>query len=383
MTCADEQQQTEAVCGTILDHLEQGIVLMQQAVLFRASHHSAQLEIELSRRNIPFHKFGGLKFVEAAHIKDLLAFLRIVENPRDELSWYRVLQMLTGIGPRIARRIMDVLLGRAEQVLASERVSALTRLFRQPPDVPPAASEQFAALRQALADCSGVRLNGRAEIVPTPGGSAEAQERSNAPDLPTQIETLRGFYEPIFQTMYDDAVIRLRDIEQLQAIASRYRSRGRFITDLTLDPPSATSDLAQPPHLDEDWLTLSTIHSAKGCEWDTVHVLHAADGMIPSDMAVGDAAGVDEERRLFYVAMTRAKDHLYVYFPLRYYHRRYAMGDGHSYAQLTRFITPEVRTLFSERVAGGEVAADEVEKSAGRNALDTLNSKLNDLWGGA
>jgi DNA helicase-2/ATP-dependent DNA helicase PcrA len=182
---------------------------------------------------------------------------------------------------------------------------------------------------------------------------------SEEPPLIQQLERLFQFYEPICKARYDNAPVRLRDLDQLVAIASRYRSRSRFITDLTLDPPQSTSDLAGPPHLDEDYLVLSTIHSAKGCEWDVVHILHAADGMIPSDMSTGDSAGVDEERRLFYVAMTRAKDMLYVYYPLRYYHRRFGHGDNHTFAQLTRFMSPQVRALFAERTRLLDFAEDD------------------------
>jgi DNA helicase-2/ATP-dependent DNA helicase PcrA len=176
--------------------------------------------------------------------------------------------------------------------------------------------------------------------------------------------------------------MRSRDLEQLEQIAAGYKSRGRFITDLTLDPPTSTSDLAGAPYLEEDYLTLSTIHSAKGCEWDVVYIIHAADGAIPSDMALSDQDGIDEERRLFYVAMTRAKDRLYVYFPLRYYRSGSRMTDRHHYAQLTRFITREVRDLFAEELPDVPreewLAADAPEnQSAGIN----VDRQLNDLWG--
>lgn len=211
----------------------------------------------------------------------------------------------------------------------------------------PALRTKLQELRGMFAYCRG----SIAQSDPDLKGSVHAHDE---PPLAMQIGRIRKFYDPILDSVYDNAVVRARDLEQLAQIATRYRSRSRFITDLTLDPPRATSDLAQPPFLEEDWLTLSTIHSAKGCEWKVVHILHAADGMIPSDMAVDDAAGIDEERRLFYVAMTRAKDMMYVYFPLRYYHRRFALGDAHNYAQLTRFVTPSARKLFSEKIAGAE-----------------------------
>jgi DNA helicase-2/ATP-dependent DNA helicase PcrA len=171
--------------------------------------------------------------------------------------------------------------------------------------------------------------------------------------------------------------MRLRDLEQLSHISEGYRSRSRFINDLTLDPPTSTADLAQPPFLEEDWLVLSTIHSAKGCEWDVVHIIHAADGMIPSDMAVTDEAGIEEERRLFYVAMTRARDMLYIYFPLRYYHRKSRFSDTHTYAQLTRFITPDVRSLLEEH---GNQSAIEEDAPRGPTGTGEIDSHLKRLW---
>ena len=387
MYCEDESEQTVAVCRQIICHLEEGISLMRQAVLFRASHHSAELEVELTRRNIPFHKFGGLKFIETAHVKDMLAFLRILENPFDQISWFRVLQLMDGIGPQTARRIMKDLGAEREDNLREARrgrprpreegsaagATPLSGRIKSTPTEPAAAREQFSALREALAGCSAVRTKTKPgapdESDPTPTGQ---------PTLAEQIEIIAGFYQPVFKRIYENAVVRLRDLEQLEHIAAKYRSRSRFITDLTLDPPSSTSDLAGKPLLDDDYLTLSTIHSAKGCEWTVVHILHAADGMIPSDMATGDEAGVDEERRLFYVAMTRAKDFLYVYFPLRYYHRRFALGDGHGYAQLTRFIPSGCRTLFEARTAG--VAQQETSSDNGE-AID-LRERTSRLWNG-
>ncbi len=370
--CADEADQVAACCTHILRHFEEGTPLMRQAVLFRAGHHSDALEVELTRRNIPFHKYGGLKFMETAHIKDLLALLRLLENADDELSWFRILVLLEGIGPRSARRIMDELgVGRRMSEGAAAAGAAgmpLRRLIEGPPPVPPAARERFAELRQALADVLS-RSGG--------GGAADA-DSAEARSLPAQIEILRRFYEPVLERVYDNPAPRVRDLDQLQQIAAGYRSRRRFITDLTLDPPAATSDLAQPPHLDDDYLILSTMHSAKGCEWDVVHILHAADGMMPSDMAVGDAAGIEEERRLLYVAMTRARDVLYVYFPLRYYHRRHALGDGHSYAQLTRFFDDGVRALLEQRrVDDAAVGDDPVVES---NAAQRTDDYLRQLW---
>ena len=375
VTCLDEEQQSQLICKHILEHREEGTLLMHQSVLFRASHHSAHLEIELTKRNIPFHKYGGLKFVEAAHIKDVLAVLRILENPADELSWFRVLQLLAGVGPRTASRIMaelgvqrlaprpaDTEVSEGDTDAAADAGSPLLRLAEQPPTVPPAAREDFDRLRATLAECASLRP-----------GPAAADD--SALPLAAQLERIRAFYEPVFVRLYDNPTIRLRDLEQLEQIATRYRSRQNFITDLTLDPPNSTSDLAQPPHLDEDYLILSTVHSAKGMEWTTVHIMHAADGMMPSDMATRDDTQIDEERRLFYVAMTRAKDMLYVYFPLRYYHHRFGTSDSHGYAQLTRFLPPNVRSLFEQRTAD-----DVRDGSPGPTSVQETDDWLKQLW---
>ncbi|NUQ65860.1 MAG: ATP-dependent helicase [Pirellulales bacterium] len=307
VTCESEDDQTEFVVRKILEHREAGVDLRRQAVLFRASHHSILLEAELSRRNIPFHKYGGLKFIETAHVKDLMAFLRLAENPRDLVSGTRLLGFLPGIGPRKARQLMDTLIGAGGNF-------QVWRDWR-----PPAASAQrWPNLVELVHDLS--RAKG---------------------DLPGQIHRVRKFYEPLVAELYDNPRPRCRDLEQIEQIASRYADRRTMLADITLDPPSSSQDLAGPPLLDDDYLVLSTIHSAKGLEWDAVYVLHAADGNIPSDMATGNSEEIEEERRLFYVALTRAKNSLVVCHPLRYYHYPTTFSDRHGYAQLTRFL-PEI-----------------------------------------
>jgi DNA helicase-2/ATP-dependent DNA helicase PcrA len=364
VTCLDEAEQSDEVCRSILEHRERGTALKRQAVLFRAAHHSDLLEVELARRNIPFVKYGGLKFLEAAHVKDAMATLRVVENPNDEVSWFRVLQLLEGIGPAAARKVMEALgvRRRSERPenggIDAGRPSPLARLLEAPPRVPAAAAEGFAAFRSTVADCRSLEA-----VAP-------------------QVERVRRFLEPAFVRLYASPASRLRDLEQLEQIASGYPNRGRFLTDLTLDPPASTGDLAGPPLLDEDYVVLSTIHSAKGCEWDVVHVIHAADGMIPSDMSTGDPEQVEEERRLLYVAITRAKDSLTVYFPLRYYRRPRGLEDPHAYAQLTRFLPPEVRTRFDERCSfladaeGDGVRADPGSAVGQRTAVDGFLAAL-------
>jgi DNA helicase II / ATP-dependent DNA helicase PcrA len=386
VTCQDEPEQCREVCERVLARREEGTDLRKQAVLFRAGHNSDQLEVELTRRNIPFVKYGGLKFVEAAHIKDLIAILRILDNPGDEVSWYRVLQLLEGTGPAAARRIMEGLGVRGggpapEECAAGAAAGPLHRLLFHPPSVPPAAREAFRELRLAAADCLGIRAPA------DPRGPCPEDGGARREELPvaSQLERLRKFYEPLFHRAYDNAAVRLRDIEQLQQIAGRYPSRTALITDLTLDPPASTQDLAGPPLLDEEYLILSTIHSAKGCEWDAVHLIHASDGVIPSDMATGSDEEIEEERRLLYVAMTRARDALTLYFPLRYYHAGRGRSDRHSYAQLTRFIPKSSYPLFER--CGVEVASrreehEEQEAPIPPAAAASVDALLNSLWRG-
>jgi DNA helicase II / ATP-dependent DNA helicase PcrA len=345
VTCRDEAEQCDRVCRRVLELRERGVPLRRQVVLFRTGHHSDLLEVELSRRNIPFVKYGGLRFMEAAHVKDVLALLRILENPFDEVGWFRVLQLPEGMGPAAARRAMGRL-GLGPDSSRAPGYTPLARFLEAPPEVPAAAAPEVEALRAAFADCRG--------------GDADVPVAS-------QVERLRRFLEPVFARRYESAAARLRDLEQLEGLASRFRTRARLLAEIVLDPPSSTSDLAGPPLLDEDYLILSTIHSAKGGEWDAVHVIHAADGMIPSDMATGRVEEIEEERRLFYVALTRARDTLAVYFPLRYYRRPRGQDDAHSYAQLTRFLPPDVVGHFD--LEGDDPAGDDAG-GEGEGAVD-------------
>ncbi|MBI5440653.1 MAG: ATP-dependent helicase [Deltaproteobacteria bacterium] len=342
----DEDQQSDYLIGRILGHREAGIELRRQAVLFRAAHHSDALEVELARRNIPFVKYGGLKFLEAAHVKDVLCILRVAENPRDATSAFRVLQLLDGIGPGHARRALAHLAAAEHNPRAWESFAP-----------PAAASEQWPRFTKLL---RSLRPEGSA-LVP----------------LPEQIGLVRDFYGPILERRYDQAGIRVRDLEQLEQIASNFRSRTDLLAELTLDPPHSTQDLAAPPLLDEDYLILSTIHSAKGCEWDVVYVIHAADGNIPSDMSTGTDEQIEEERRLFYVALTRAKDFLEVCVPLRYYHKKWSTGDRHSWAQVTRFLPREVAHHF-ERVSLER--SDPEPSPAAPEKIAEIRRKIAAIW---
>ncbi len=346
----DEGAQSASVATAVLDARERGMDLREQAVLFRAGHHADGLELELTRRDIPYVKYGGLKYLESAHVKDLLALLRILDNPADQLAWHRVLAAMDGVGPATLRRLC------AELGIDDEHDDSLARFIDGAGRVPNAADVQAHELRSAFAACF-------AELNPA-----------------EQVDRLKGFCALVFPGRYPDAAARVADIDQLSATAAAYSTRSRFLTELTLDPPSKTSDRAGPPHLDDDWLTLSTIHSAKGLEWRSVHLLHAADGNLPSEMALGDEHGLAEELRLVYVALTRARDELTVNFPLRYHVNRHATDDRHVYAQLSRFIEP-VRELFVEESPPREIdpTRSDIELAA-VGVADEVDARLAALW---
>ena len=315
VTVGDDVAQVSFVVESILANREDGTPLKEQAVLFRTSHHSAMLEIELARRNIPFVKFGGLKFVEAAHVKDVLAVLRWAENPADRVTGFRVVQMLDGIGPSTAGKIFEHL--RERPFLAALATFA-------PPAKAASAWRDLVELLRRLGE---------------PGG-----------DWPAQFDWVRQWYQPHLEQRYADAIVRAGDLDQLERVATGYSTRSHFLTDLTLDPPSATSDEAGRPLLDEDYLILSTIHSAKGREWKAVFILNVVDGCIPSDMSTGTVEEIEEERRLLYVAMTRAKDQLALIVPHRFYvHGQARHGDKHLYASRTRFIPAGLIDQFGVR----------------------------------
>jgi DNA helicase-2/ATP-dependent DNA helicase PcrA len=311
----DEAEQARYVAERVLEHREAAIPLKQQSVLFRASHHSGPLEIELTRRKIPFVKFGGLKFLEAAHIKDVLAFLRWAENLRDRVSGFRAVQLLPGVGPATASHLLDRL---------AKAAGALEGLADFRP--PAACAEGWPTFIDTL------------KLI-----------RSGTPGWPAELDLACRWYEPHLQRRYEGAKMREADLSQLAQIAATYPNRQRFLTELTLDPPSATSDESGTPLRDEDYLILSTIHSAKGQEWKSVFVLNCVDGCIPSDLAVASAAEIEEERRLLYVAMTRAKDHLHMVVPQRFFvHQQRSSGDRHVYAVRTRFIPDKAAEHFEQ-----------------------------------
>jgi DNA helicase-2/ATP-dependent DNA helicase PcrA len=316
VTVADEAEQARLVATRVLANREAGALLKSQAVLFRASHHSAALELELARRNIPFVKYGGLKFLDAAHVKDAVALLRFAENPRDRVAGFRVAQLLPGVGPKIAETIVAA-------AAVDDRFQAMAGL--SPPLRARAGFPAFAALMQRLA----------ARTSPWPAEIADAV----------------AWLSPHLEARYDDPRVRMGDLEALERIAASFPSRERFLSELALDPPDKTSDEAGPPLKDEDYLILSTIHSAKGQEWRSVFVLNCVDGCIPSDLATGSSEEIEEERRLLYVAMTRAKDELTLIVPQRLYvHGQTRYGDRAVYSGRTRFIPAPLIKHFDREI---------------------------------
>ncbi len=340
----DDAEQANWVADAVLALRETGTALKRQAVLFRTSHHSAALELELARRGIPFHKFGGLKFLEAAHVKDLLSLLRWWQNPRHRLAGFRVAQLVSGIGPASAQRLLD-------SVAQSGDAAAAVLAFRPPA----AATAAWSALR-----CCLLAMNAASATWPAP------------------LEPALHWYAAQLQRLYEDAPMRQADLHQLQRLAGGYASREAFLAELTLDPPEATSDEADAPHLDEDWLVLSTIHSAKGQEWSAVYVLNVVDGCMPADMAAGSAEEIEEERRLLYVAMTRAQHRLQLLVPQRFYvGQQAARGDRHLWGGLSRFITPQVAALFDSR-RGGSLAASAGPAAPG--PVVDIGAGLRSIW---
>jgi DNA helicase-2/ATP-dependent DNA helicase PcrA len=340
--CADEATQAEQVCARVLAARECGTRLRDQAVLFRAGRGSDLLELELTRRRIPYVKYGGLRYLEAAHVKDLLALYRLADNPRDETAWFRLLQLLDGVGPATARRVVDG--------LELDRDGVLDRW--DPAGLPECA--------RAYAD----RL------------VAALHERG-----PERADALRRALVPVVQGAYPDAAARLADLERLSDAAVAHGDLRTFVVELALDPPRSTGADAVPPSVDEDWLVLSTVHSAKGLEWEAVHVLHVTEGSFPSDLGVSTPDGLDEERRLFHVALTRARDTLRLYAPLRYHHHPRARDDRHSFAQRSRFLDDAALACCDRAGTGPEVEpAPALSGGASSAPARTVAAELDALW---
>jgi len=337
VTVLDDLGQAHYIVTQVLEARERGVPLMRQAVLFRSSHHSDPLELELVRRNIPYVKYGGLKFLEAAHVKDLLSVLRWADNPRNRVSAFRALQLQPGVGPGTAARVF-------------ERFEAM--------------GHSWSALASHAPDFDSLM-----------GGLGRPEE-----PWPGQVQRVRQWFEPQLERIYDAAQIRAGDLLQLEKISQQFASREQFLSELALDPPQATGDLAGPPLLDEDYLVLSTIHSAKGQEWDSVHVLNVADGNFPSEFSTGRPEMVEEERRLLYVAMTRAKTDLHLIAPMKYYVTQQSRtGDRHVYGATSRFMTRAVMACL-EQVTWPEKAEGLAQDSVMDAPRVDVATRLRGMW---
>ncbi|MDX1515846.1 MAG: ATP-dependent helicase [Woeseiaceae bacterium] len=347
VTVEDGDAEVDYVVRAVLANREAGLALKRQAVLFRGAHSSDRLELELVRRNIPYVKYGGLKFLEAAHVKDLLALLKWAENPKNDVAAFRVLKLLPGMGPVSARKCIG----------AMHSAGGMTALAGFRP--PPAAADEwpaFCALMQALS-------------------STPLDEGAWVP----QLSAARRWYQPQLERLYDAAETRMADLEQLEQIAARYPTRERFLTELTLDPPAATGDRAGDPLLDEDYLVLSTVHSAKGQEWDAVFVLNVTDGSFPSEFSTGQPALVEEERRLLYVAMTRARQSLSLIAPLKFHVTQQPRhGDRHVFGAESRFMTAAVLNTMT-RTFHGEPDAKTMLRSRSATQIDVA-TRLREMW---
>jgi DNA helicase-2/ATP-dependent DNA helicase PcrA len=338
--CYDVPDEARQIVDAILASVEDGGLLRDHAVLMRAAHHSDLLEVELGARRVPYVKYGGLKFLEAAHVKDFLAALRVQSNVHDEVAWFRLLRLHEGIGPARSRTLLSLLLEAPADVNAVVAAA------------PPPSRISLESTLRAL-------VNVRAAPVAA------------------QVSAAVGALRPLLQNKYVDSAARIADVDRLAETAGAARTSAdlaSFVASVTLDPPASTGDFAAPPHIDEDYVTLSTVHSAKGLEWPRVHVIAAVDGAFPSDMALRTKEGLAEEQRLFYVAVTRARDELSIYTPLRMPHHRYARDDKHSFAPQSRFLTPEAVSVMDVCEPPATVAADPGPHVAARVAVPTMEA---------
>lgn len=379
--CVDEGEEAALVVDRVLAGREHGTPLEAQVVLFRAGHHADRVELELARRDVPYRTFGGLRYLDTAHVRDLVAVLRLVDNPDDELAWHRTLTSLRGIGPVTARRIAEAVgVGRSS-------VADPVADFVHAEDLPGDADDVRAAQR-AIAGVAGLARDEVGEGAEGAEGDEVgghlADDRSSArgaPPVAVQVDAALSLLERTLPRRHRDAAARMRDLASLAAVAAGYHRRHDLLADLAIDPPGVAGDVAAGG-IDEEWLTLSTIHSAKGGEWDVVHLVHAADGNLPSDLAARSSTEMDEERRLTYVAVTRARAELHVTYPVRY-----ASGHGprdarNATAQASRFLT-ECDDLLDHRTSAGVDAAAAIPATvlaADGVLVDSVDRTLASLW---
>jgi DNA helicase II / ATP-dependent DNA helicase PcrA len=323
VTARDENEQSRFVAERIWELRSQGVPLDEMAVLFRAGSHSFDLEIELAKHGIPFRKYGGIKFAESAHVKDALSFLRVVSNPSDTLSWFRVLKLLDGVGDATVNQILEHLGVELKEYRASKSKEALfRRLHRFPARA--GYKEQLARLARLLGGLVGEK---------SPGA---------------QLSAVLRLYRPILKARYDDYPRRGRDLEHLQSIAKRYKSSAELLADVALDP----SDAARADgRARGGYVTLSTVHSAKGLEWDALFLIWMTDGWFPSSRSYDEFEDMEEERRLLYVAATRARRYLYLVSPLSVHRGAEAPPPPPA---VTRFLEPIPDAILPRACLSGD-----------------------------
>jgi DNA helicase II / ATP-dependent DNA helicase PcrA len=341
-TAADEAAQARGVADAVLAERETGLALKQQAVLFRTGTHSAVLELELTRRGVPFVKYGGLKFMESAHVKDIVAVLRWADNPHSLLSAMRSARLVPGMGPASVRKLLD----------HKGELATYT-----PPSTAAEPWRELLALMQHL--------------------------RSGDAGWPNDYQRALVWYQPHLERLHLDATVRLADLQQLGRIATGHASRERFITELTLEPPEASSDESGVPLRDEDYLILSTLHSAKGQEWNAVHILNVIDGCMPADIATGSQDEIEEERRLLYVGMTRARDSLSLWAPQRMHvTQQRAFGHQHLYTLASRFVNDAVMAQMDVVAPPLRDVAVTATESSGAGPVMDLRGLMQKAWSG-
>jgi DNA helicase-2/ATP-dependent DNA helicase PcrA len=312
----NENMQSRFIVERVLELREEGVPLNDIAVLFRSSYFSFDLEVELKKANIPFIKFGGMKFVETAHVKDVLAFLRISDNPRDFVSWYRVLMLHEGIGPKKAQMIMAAL--DSLDFNSYESTEAL---------IPGSYHEKVNPLVSLLFNI-----------------------RKKQYHPADKIELILEYYNPLFYNKYDDFNKRKKDLEILSNIAANYTDTETFLSDMAIEPPQDSVIDVDAEEKEKEFLTLSTIHSAKGLEWHSVFIMHALEGFFPSSQSFDSLESIEEERRLMYVASTRAKQNLYVCYPTSIFDRQV----GFTLAKPSRFIAGMDENIAEEWIIEDE-----------------------------
>jgi DNA helicase-2/ATP-dependent DNA helicase PcrA len=301
----DDRTEARFVAQMVLRMREQGVPLDDMAVLFRSGHNAYEVEIELGRAGVPFVKYGGMKLGETAHIKDVTAHLKVAENPQDAAAWNRALQLLGGIGPKTAKDLIE------QFARAAREESGEPLAFREALSSP----RYERALRRLL------------ELL--------RRLRSGELELAEQVEAVIAYYEPILEEKHaEDHPKRQRDLKHFAEVAENYQRRTRFLEDLALDPIERSARENEAPESDEPPLVLSTIHSAKGLEFRAVFIIQAVEGNLPSRHAFGTPAALDEELRLLYVAVTRAKEQLFISYPSV----RYQRGRGRTLTDPSRFL---------------------------------------------